>query len=124
VTFLQVDHRLYSRTCALVRVTDTVDAAEEVLFDDIACTPPFPVGREYQERSFHHTPDIGMGDAGRRFVIYLKAGDYAPTPAMRVFVADAVSGGTSYGIRAINDWSHGTGAAGTVQFHEILLELP
>ena len=65
------------------------------------------------ERSFHHTPDIGMGDAGRRYVIYLKAGSYTPTPAMRVKV---VAGNpVSYGIRAINDWNQTE-----PQFHEIL----
>jgi hypothetical protein len=120
MTFLTVDHRLFSCTCALVRVSDTVDATETVVFDDISCSPPFPVGREYQERSFHHTPDIGMGDAGRRFVVYLKAGDHTPTPPMRLVVDNV-----SYGIRAINDWRHvGSGAAAAVQFHEILLELP
>lgn len=118
MSFLRVDHRLFSCTCALVRLADTVDAAEEVVAAGIACSPPFPVGREVQERSFHHTPDIGMGDAGRRFVIYLKAGDVTPTPALRVRVD-----GVSYGIRAINDWRHGTATA-SVQFHEILLELP
>jgi hypothetical protein len=121
MTFLKVDHRLFPCTCALVRLADTVDAAEEVVAEGIACSPPFPVGREYQERSFHHTPDIGMGDAGRRFVLYLRPGPVAPTPALRVRVD-----GVSYGIRAINDWRHGHDPAGAavVQFHEILLELP
>ena len=41
-----------------------------------------------------------MGDAGRRYVIYLKAGSYTPTPAM-----GKVVGNPSYGIRAINDWN-------------------
>ena len=63
---------------------------------------PFPIGKGIWSAVFHHTPDIGMGDAGRRYVIYLKAGSYTPTPAMRVKV---VGNPVSYGIRAINDWN-------------------
>ena len=116
MNFLKVDRSLYSQKCSLVQITDTVDATETVLYRDIECSSPFPIGKEHMERSFHHTPDIGMGDAGRRYVIYLKAGSYTPTPAMRVKV---VGNPVSYGIRAINDWNQTE-----PQFHEILLELP
>ena len=78
MNFLKVDRSLYSQKCSLVQITDTVDATETVLYRDIECSSPFPIGKEHMERSFHHTPDIGMGDAGRRYVIYLKAGSYTP----------------------------------------------
>lgn len=116
MSFLKVDHSLYNRTCSLVQISDTVDGTETVLHCDIECSAPFPIGKEYMERSFHHTPDIGMGDAGKRYVIYLKCGHYTPTPIMRVKVEGLPK---SYGIRAINDWIQTE-----PQFHEILLELP
>jgi hypothetical protein len=116
MSFLKVDRSLYSQRCSLVWVSDTVDATETILHRDIECSTPFPIGKEHMERSFHHTPDIGMGDAGKRYVIYLKCGNYTPTPAMRVMVEGLLK---SYGIRAINDWIQTE-----PQFHEILLELP
>ena len=115
MNFLKVDRSLYSQKCSLVQITDTVDATETVLYRDIECSSPFPIGKEHMERSFHHTPDIGMGDAGRRYVIYLKAGSYPHTGHAGKVVGNPVS----YGIRAINDWNQTE-----PQFHEILLELP
>ena len=76
---------------------------------------PFPIVKGIWSAVSTYTPDIGMGDAGRRYVIYLKAGSYTP-PAMQVKV---VGNPVSYGIRAINDWNQTE-----PQFHEILLELP
>jgi hypothetical protein len=116
MSFLKVDHALYNRTCSLIQIGDSVEAPEISVRTGIECSAPFHIGKEHLERSFHHTPDIGMGDAGKRFVIYLKAGSYTPTPAMRIKVVGIPK---SYGIRAINDWIDTD-----PQFHEILLELP
>ena len=112
--FFRIDHRMYAHTCNLVQVADTIAAEEVVIHSNIKCSAPFPVGRDYVERSFHHTPDIGMADPGRPYVIFLKAGGYTPTPGMRVKIDDR-----SYGIRVINEWTHTS-----PQFYEIMLELP
>ena len=60
MNFLKVDRSLYSQKCSLVQITDTVDATETVLYATLNAAP-FPIGKEHMERSFHHTPDIGMG---------------------------------------------------------------
>ena len=113
MNFLKVDRSLYSQKCSLVQITDTVDATETVLYRDIECSP-FPIGKEHMERSFHHTPAYRHGDAGRRYVIYLKAGSYTPTPAMR---------GKSCWQSCIV-WHRRSTTGTKPQFHEILLELP
>lgn len=106
--------RMYAHACDLVQISDSTAATENIVHANLPCSAPYPIGREHLERSFHHTPDIGMGDPGRPHVIFIKAGHGEPTPALRVRFE-----GVSYGIRAINIWRNIV-----PQFYEVLLELP